>query len=161
LSSQWEDAFWRRATRRGDCLEWPSKRYGSVKHEGRWVGTHRIAWMLTHGPIPPGLFVCHRCDNPRCIEPRHLFLGTPRENTHDAGVKGLFRHRHLSQSEIAEARRLRTEGVRLNKIAARFGVTLQAIHYHTGPKKPRVEKRPRNGYAEDAPNRPPRPTVQK
>ena len=53
----------------------------------------RVVWERTFGPIPEGLFVCHRCDNPRCINPGHLFLGTPKDNMRDKVLKG----RHASQ----------------------------------------------------------------
>lgn len=49
---------------------------------------HRIAYETANGPLPAGLYVCHRCDNPRCVRPEHLFLGTQRDNIHDAMRKG-------------------------------------------------------------------------
>lgn len=66
--------------------------YGRFKINGKRHYTHRLSWELHFGPLPKGkdrLDVCvlHRCDNPRCVRPDHLFLGTQRENMHDKGAK--------------------------------------------------------------------------
>lgn len=62
--------------------------YGIVRRHDRKYLAHRWAWIETHGPIPDGLCVCHRCDNPPCINIDHLFLGTPLDNIADRHAKG-------------------------------------------------------------------------
>jgi hypothetical protein len=71
--------------------------YGVVDRKGKRIGAHRMAWMLTNGEISKGLHCCHRCDNPKCCNPSHLFLGTNAENMRDMFNKG--RHRmHTSRN---------------------------------------------------------------
>jgi hypothetical protein len=74
------------------CIEWmgaPQKfGYGVVRVDGEQRKAHRHAWILTHGAIPDGLFICHRCDNKICVNPEHLFLGTAHDNMRDMSKKG-------------------------------------------------------------------------
>lgn len=76
----------------GDCIVWKGDAhrngYGYINSRGRRFTTHRVSWALHFGPIPAGLFVCHTCDNPPCINPDHLWLGTTSENTADMVAKG-------------------------------------------------------------------------
>jgi len=87
-----EDAFWSKVDRTGDCWIWQSSRfatgYGRVTYQGKSAYSHRVSWTLTNGEIPNGFHVCHHCDNPPCVRPDHLFLGTPLDNMRDRDRKG-------------------------------------------------------------------------
>jgi hypothetical protein len=93
--------FWLRVRRvNSGCWRWTgsldSTGYGQVKRAGRRISAHRYAWEIARGPIAEGLAICHRCDDPRCVNPAHLFLGTQRDNIQDSVAKG--RHGSLKQT---------------------------------------------------------------
>lgn len=106
--------------------------YGILKWKGKNRAAHKLAWQEARGPVPAGLFVCHRCDTPACINIDHLFLGTPTENNADRDEKGRQRHlvgEALPQAKLTAANVLaiRTSTARGIDLAARYGVRPSTI----------------------------------
>lgn len=130
-----EAGFWARVDARGEdeCWEWQ----GSMSHGGYGVyapmagvllRAHRIAFALANGSIDEDLLVCHHCDNPPCVNPKHLFLGTPKDNTVDMIVKGRKKvHRgesnNMSKITSADAAAIFVDKRTNAEIAKQYGVT--------------------------------------
>lgn len=106
--------------------------YGEIRMAGRTLYTHRLSYEHHVGPIPKGLFVCHRCDNRRCCNPAHLFLGTSLDNVRDMVAKGRgYRpepkgaehgRAKLTDADVLEIRRRRKAGESRISVAAAFGI---------------------------------------
>lgn len=147
------ERFWIRVAKSDGCWTWTgfrdSRGYGGISEtinkRRRFIGAHRAAWELTHGPIPEGMHVCHRCDNPPCVNPEHLFLGTPADNIRDMVSKGRqargaafagriapsgeqHHNARLREADVAEIRRLAAAGWRQKDIASGLGFSTKVVN---------------------------------
>jgi len=86
-----ETRFFNSVDKTDTCWLWTSAidgtGRGTIKYNGKSTGAHRVSWILHNGEIPLGLSVCHECDNPVCVNPKHLFLGTHKDNMQDMTSK--------------------------------------------------------------------------
>lgn len=143
------DRFWRQVARGGpdDCWQWlgapRGKGYGafSVKvgdeaRQRKQIDAHRFSYELHVAPIPPGMLVCHHCDNPPCVNPAHLFVGTYADNNRDKSMKGrnpgnrtsVGRQPYaLRGDELEVARAMLAAGATQRAIATRFGISPAAV----------------------------------
>lgn len=134
-----EDAFLQRAVIIADngCLEWSGssdqKGYGQLRISGKLIKAHRYAWMRKHGKIPSKALVLHQCDNPKCVNVDHLFLGTHKDNVDDMDAKGRRVNSqlkgekcHAAKITDADVILIRADDRRQVDIAADFGIS-QAV----------------------------------
>lgn len=136
------DRFFTKVNKTGTCWLWIGHTnhfgYGMIKHNYRHLRAHRVSWELHFGKIPDGLLVCHHCDNPPCVNPEHLFLGTDKDNMGDARKKNRVFMAHgtksgcakLTEKQVIEIRHL-YDSKQLNQtqLANRFGVNHRTINY--------------------------------
>lgn len=116
------ERFWTYVDKTGDCWEWTGGKarngYGSFNcDDGKSRCAHRLAWEKVFGSIPNGLHVLHRCDNPPCCNPAHLFLGTPKDNMHDCIKKGRHRAPPHPSGELCPASKLTPDQVKNIRLA--------------------------------------------
>jgi len=114
------------------CLEWTLHRnrqgYGSLKHKGKQWAAHRLMWTLTYGSILEGLNVCHKCDNPSCVNIKHLFLGTTQDNINDKMQKGRFRPSYGEANGYSKLTEAQVQAIRADcrtqyAIAEAYGIS--------------------------------------
>lgn len=137
VSAADRERFWSHVARNGSvlsCWVWKNAggKYARFSVNDRGFQAHRVAWLLAHGRYPGDRFVCHHCDNPSCVNPTHLFLGTPAENSADARSKGRTRRKadrsprsRLSPEEVL--RSMRSSGLTHAKLGGLFGVSAARV----------------------------------
>ena len=136
--------FWSKVDRKGpsECWEWTAYRnrkgYGMLNTGGRprMTMTHRISWQLQGLDIPEGMIICHRCDNPACVNPGHLFLGTHGDNARDRNAKLRAAPRHggfngrakLTEERVRTIRNMVASGLTQVAVAAQLGIKTSAVN---------------------------------
>lgn len=105
--------------------------YGRIKVGRKTTAAHRASYEFHYGPVPEGMFVCHKCDTPSCVNPNHLFVGTPKDNTADAVRKG--RHPAAETHNKAKLTWEQAEEIRISEedarvVARRIGVSFSTIY---------------------------------
>lgn len=121
----------------GKCWEWMKvlnhKGYGRINISKKIMLAHRVVWLYFYKEIPKGLFVLHKCDNRKCVNPNHLFLGTNQDNTNDMIKKNRLKkgkelpHTRLFENDVTNIKQLYLNGVSQRKIAKVYGVAQQTI----------------------------------
>lgn len=111
---------------------------GMISWKGRQTYVTRVLWEMEYGEIPPGMYICHTCDNPRCVRLDHLFMGTPKENEADKVAKGRRDNSKLAsrgesnpsakltETEVILMREMKEEGYGLTELGKLFGVSKHA-----------------------------------
>lgn len=137
-----ESRFWLKVEKfELGCWLWVGKtnkdNYGIIKHCNRYRRANRVSWVIHFGNIPPGKFVLHRCDNPKCVNPNHLFLGTQADNIADMVSKGrnlapgaidpVVGEQHgrskLTEKDVIEIRKWYVPRRGVGQLAAKFGIS--------------------------------------
>lgn len=134
-------AFWERVAKGGEAECWPwlrgraKKGYGVISHERKQVRASHLAWILSHEEIPDGMLVLHRCDNPPCCNPAHLFLGTIGDNMRDRNTKGRQAKGEatgaakLTAEKVSVIRQRLAAGDSQSDLGRDFGVSTTAIRH--------------------------------
>jgi HNH endonuclease/Helix-turn-helix domain of resolvase len=137
-----ESKFWAKCDRKGenDCWQWQGskngKGYGRFQYECKKISAHRFSYEMHYGFLPSDKVILHRCDNPSCVNPRHLSAGTVADNNRDAFAKGRNRvvgaytkpgeqnHKAiLTEAQAREIKRLYAAGYSYGQLAKRFNVS--------------------------------------
>lgn len=137
-----EDRFWEKVDRKSsdECWNWLGgihmNGYGGFNDGTKSMKAHRFSWILFYGEIPEGKLICHKCDNRKCVNPNHLFLGTQKDNIQDRIRKGRSKYavgeRHgnhkLTKETVLKIKQLLKQGRTQTEIAHIFNIDHRQIH---------------------------------
>lgn len=145
-STPWRQRFWAKVRKTKGCWIWtcqtrpgrrPREKRAVFKAGGRWWAAARYLWLKTRGPIPRGKQVLHYCDNPLCVRPSHLWLGTQLENIEDMRQKGRARNNpsrgelstssKLTEAAARDIRRMRRRGVLIATVQKKYPMSQAQI----------------------------------
>jgi hypothetical protein len=127
------EVYERYVTKKDGCWGWKGAKkskkhpYGWVYFRERAIGAHRASYELHIGEIPKGMYVLHRCDNPECSNPEHLFLGTYLDNKRDQIEKGRSSVEKLNVEKVRTIRQMLKDGILHKMIAKEFGVSMTTV----------------------------------
>jgi hypothetical protein len=135
-----EARFWLQVKSSSDgCWEFAPNRadpsYRKISVDGRYIYAHRYSWTLHNGEVPEGHDVCHRCDNPKCVRPDHLFIETHRNNMLDAVEKRRIAHgsrvgsSKLVDEDVREMFALRSKGWTCKQISSHIGISEISVNH--------------------------------
>ncbi len=119
MSVNTPEIFWAKVDKSDECWKWTGQRgrkgYGALCLAGRTWRAHRLAWFLTHGPIPEGMLVCHRCDNRECCRPDHIGTAHPMAK--------------LTEAQVVELRAARAGGAPIAYLAKTYGIDQASVSH--------------------------------
>src|SRR3990167_5188889 len=137
--------FYKTRTLPNGCLDWIAAKNGAYGY-GRFhlkkhaMLAHRVSWVISNGPIQPGLSVLHKCDRPSCVNPNHLFLGTQAENMADMISKGRIGRRDgsglcgenhpfakINNKIVRKIREARSSGIKYKFLSDKFGLSISQL----------------------------------
>lgn len=133
------ERFWSKVDRSAECWVWTAGTnpcgYGKFRIDGEARLAHRVAYRLTHGVDPGALVVCHRCDNPPCVNPDHLFLGTKADNSADMVAKGRSPRSpgersgksFLTTAQVDAMRADHAQGATCRELAPKYGMSISGV----------------------------------